>query len=299
MNRASSRLRPLRAFEMASSAEIEIGLAVGVYQKEIQCAVDAARAAGRAVLAHYGNTQADIKAGGSPVTAADHAASDVILKTIAQNFPDDAVLCEETADSPARLSARRLWIVDPLDGTKEFLAQNGEFSVMIGLVVDDRPVVGVVYMPAVDRLYWAAEGAGAWLQEAGTSRQLRAQTVGEGLRLVTSRSHADATVEAMCAALPITERRPSGSVGIKCALIAEGACDLYAHPVPYMSEWDTCAPEVVLREAGGSVTDCLGNPLKYNKPDTHQPQGILACSPGVRELVLPIVSAVLRERATR
>jgi 3'(2'), 5'-bisphosphate nucleotidase len=103
----------------------------------------------------------------------------------------------------------------------------------------------------------------------------------------------------MCAALPITERRPSGSVGIKCALIAEGTCDLYAHPVPYMSEWDTCAPEVVLREAGGSVTDCLGNPLKYNKPDTHQPQGILACSPGVRELVLPIVSAVLRERATR
>jgi 3'(2'), 5'-bisphosphate nucleotidase len=100
----------------------------------------------------------------------------------------------------------------------------------------------------------------------------------------------------MCAALPITDRRPSGSVGIKCALIAEGECDLYAHPVAYMGEWDTCAPEVLLREAGGTVTDCRGEPLRYNKPDPHQPHGILACAPGLLETVLPVVSAALSAR---
>jgi 3'(2'), 5'-bisphosphate nucleotidase len=266
------------------------------YGDELRCATAAARAAGVAILAHYGTADAELKAGGSPVTAADHAASAAIIDRIRVEFPEDAVLCEETADSSARLGAARLWVVDPLDGTKEFLAQNGEFSVMIGLVAGGQPVLGVVYLPAVDRLYAAASGAGAWMEADGERRALTARRSGHRLRLVTSRSHADAAVEAMCAALPITDRRPSGSVGIKCALIAEGECDLYAHPVPYMSEWDTCAPEVLLREAGGTVTDCLGEPLRYNKPDPHQPHGILACAPGLLETVLPVVSAALSAR---
>jgi 3'(2'), 5'-bisphosphate nucleotidase len=100
----------------------------------------------------------------------------------------------------------------------------------------------------------------------------------------------------MCAALPVTERRPSGSVGIKCALIASNDADLYAHPVPYMGEWDTCAPEIILREAGGTVTDCFGEPLRYNKPDPHQPEGILACAPGLLPPVLPVLSATMAAR---
>lgn len=266
------------------------------HSDELNCAVEAARAAGAAILAHYGTSRSVQKAGGSPVTVADHAASAVIIARIRAEFPSDAILCEETADSPDRLSARRLWVVDPLDGTKEFLAQNGEFSVMIALVEDGDPVVGVVYLPAVDRLYSAAAGVGAWVEADGTVERLTARRSGDRLRLVTSRSHADATVEAMCAALPVTDRRPSGSVGIKCALIAEGECDLYAHPVPYMGEWDTCAPEAILREAGGTVTDCRGEPLRYNKPDPHQPHGILACAPGLLEIVLPVVSEALRRR---
>jgi 3'(2'), 5'-bisphosphate nucleotidase len=260
------------------------------YATEVRCAIHAARAAGAAILRHYGDQRADIKAGGSPVTAADHDASGVIISHIRGLFPDDAILCEETADDPARLTAERLWIVDPLDGTKEFLAQNGEFSVMIALAIAGRPVLGVVYMPAHDRLFWGAAGQGAWVESAGKTTRLAARPAGDGLRIVTSRSHADATVEALCAALPVVERRPSGSVGIKCALIAEGVCDLYAHPVPYMSEWDTAAPEVLLREAGGSVTDCRGAPLQYNKPDPRQPAGILACAPGVRDRVLSLVA---------
>jgi 3'(2'), 5'-bisphosphate nucleotidase len=226
------------------------------------------------------------------VTEADHASSRAILGCIAARFPDDPVLCEETADDGRRLGADRLWVVDPLDGTKEFLARNGEFSVMIGLV-EGGPVMGVVYLPAADVLYVAAERAGTWVQRRGEFSRLVRRPPSGGLRLVTSRSHSDATVDAISAALPIRERRPSGSVGIKCALIAENQCDVYAHPVPYMGEWDTCAPEVVLREAGGSVTDCTGAALRYNKPDPHQPLGILACAPGVLEQVLPVVSGLL------
>jgi 3'(2'), 5'-bisphosphate nucleotidase len=264
---------------------------------ELRCAVAAARAAGIAILAHYGTAESELKAGGSPVTAADHAATEAILAQIRAAYPGDAILCEETADGPARLDARRLWIVDPLDGTKEFLAQNGEFSVMIALVEDGIPALGVVFLPASDRMFTAARGAGAWMETEGRRELLTSQRSGDRMRLVTSRSHADATVEAMCAALPITDRRPSGSVGIKCALIAQGECDLYAHPVPYMGEWDTCAPEVILREAGGTVTDCRGEPLRYNKPDPHQPHGILACAPGLLETVLPVVRAAMAARA--
>jgi 3'(2'), 5'-bisphosphate nucleotidase len=266
------------------------------YAAELECARMAALAGGARIMEFYGSVTATLKEGGSPVTAADHAASDAIIAHLAERFPDDAILCEETADDPARLNARRVWVVDPLDGTKEFLAQNGEFSVMIGLVVDARPVVGVVYLPAVNVLYSAAEGMGAWVERADTRTRLRCAQPTGGLRIVTSRSHADAFVESMCALLPITQRRPSGSVGIKCALIAEGECDLYAHPVPYMGEWDTCAPEVILREAGGSVTDCTGTPLRYNKPEPRQPLGILACAPGILPTVLPVIAGAIASR---
>jgi 3'(2'), 5'-bisphosphate nucleotidase len=104
--------------------------------------------------------------------------------------------------------------------------------------------------------------------------------------MVGSRSHPDPLLVRMQEALEITDVRPSGSVGVKCALIAERERDLYIHPVPYLKEWDTCAPEVILREAGGAVTDCTGAPLRYNKRDPVQPHGIVACAPGGMARVL-------------
>jgi 3'(2'), 5'-bisphosphate nucleotidase len=98
-------------------------------------------------------------------------------------------------------------------------------------------------------------------------------------------------------ALGITDVRPSGSVGVKCGLIAQGERDLYVHPVPYLKEWDTCAPEAILRQAGGDVTDCLGEPLRYNKPDPRQPHGIVACGPGLLDGVLATIRPVYRAAA--
>ncbi len=104
------------------------------------------------------------------------------------------------------------------------------------------------------------------------------------LRLVGSRSHAEPLLERLQESLGIEDVEPCGSVGVKCSRIAEGRRDLYVHPVPYLKEWDTCAPEVLLREAGGEVTDCLGGRLEYNKPDPHQPHGIVACGGALEEL---------------
>lgn len=262
-------------------------------QAELQAACDAARAAGHAAMRFYGSARSVAKEGGSPVTEADHAANREIVDALAAAFPGDAILSEESADSAARLSAQRVWIVDPLDGTREFLAQNGEFAVMIGLAIGGRAVLGAVYQPANDVLFAAAEGEGATLTRGGETVALRCGAPGaDGLRLVGSRSHPDPLLVRMQEALGITDVRPSGSVGVKCGLIAMGERDLYVHPVPYLKEWDTCAPEAILRAAGGDVTDCRGEPLRYNKPDPRQPHGIMACGPGLMEGVLATIRPV-------
>ena len=256
----------------------------------------AARAAGVAAMRHYGSTDPISKADGSPVTAADRDSSAVIMEVLEEAFPADAILSEEVRDSRARCAAERVWIVDPLDGTKEFIAQNGEFSVMIGLAVDGQPVVGAVYLPARDVMYSASREGGAWVTRQGARLPLRCSPADpRRLRLVGSRSHADPLLIRMQESLGIADVRPSGSVGVKCALIAEGERDVYIHPVPYMKEWDTCAPEVLLREAGGHVTDCFGEPLRYNKADLTQPQGIVACAPGVAATVLAHVTPLYAE----
>ncbi len=263
--------------------------------RELSVAARLARSAGAAAMALYGDVEAREKPGGSPVTAADHAANGVIVAGLRAAFPGDPILSEESRDDRSRLESERVWIVDPLDGTKEFLAQNGEFAIMIGLAVGGAAVLGVVYQPDGDALFAAAVGAGAWVERGADRRPLARDAADPSkLRMVGSRSHADPVVEQIRERLGVDDVAPSGSVGVKCALIAEGARDVYVHPVPYLKEWDTCAPEVILREAGGRVTDCLGRPLAYNKPDTHQPDGIVATAPGVHERVLAVVEPIYR-----
>ncbi len=267
-----------------------------MFQNELDAAVTLAREAGEAALSFYGDVQVRLKEGGSPVTEADHASNRVIIAGLRDAFPGDAILSEESRDDGSRLGADRVWIVDPLDGTREFLARNGEFSVMIGLAVRGDPVLGVVYRPDGRVLYRAASGQGAVVERDGDTAALAPAGADMGsLRMVGSRSHGDELIDRIRDALGVRDVQPSGSVGLKCGLIAEGRRDLYVHPVPYLKEWDTCAPEVILREAGGTVTDCLGNRLQYNKAGPGQPHGILATAPGVHQEVLEIVEPIYRQ----
>jgi 3'(2'), 5'-bisphosphate nucleotidase len=234
--------------------------------------------------------------GSSPVTAADRASNEVIVAGLKLAFPEDAILSEESADTPERLGARRVWIVDPLDGTKEFIGRNGEFSVMIGLAIDGRAVLGVVYRPDGDALYAAAAGHGAWVERNGARTSLHCTSATEGApRMVGSRSHNDVLIQRIADSLGVTDVNVSGSVGLKCALIAENLRDLYVHPVPYLKEWDTCAPEMILREADGWVSDCFGEPLQYNKPTPVQPNGIIACTSLIAERVVATVRPLYNE----
>jgi 3'(2'), 5'-bisphosphate nucleotidase len=262
---------------------------------ELEAARHAARAAGEAAMRFYGRPM-EVSSGRSPVTDADRAANEVILDALARAFPADAVLSEESRDSPGRLAAARVWIVDPLDGTREFLARNGEFAVMIGLAVGGEAVLGAVYLPDGDLLYSAAQGAGTWLDRGGRPRRVERSGGGRALRLVASRSHAEPLTALMQEALEITDVLPCGSVGVKCARIIEDERDLYLHPVPFLKEWDTCAPEVLAREAGAWVSDCRGEPLRYNKPDPRQPHGILVSALDVAGHVVGVV-APLHEAA--
>jgi 3'(2'),5'-bisphosphate nucleotidase len=228
--------------------------------------------AGRAAMAIYGRADLGvaIKADASPVTAADAAAEAVILAGLARLAPDLAVVAEEAAAAgrtPATLGPC-FALVDPLDGTKEFIARNGEFTVNIALIVDGRPVAGVVLAPALRLAWWGEVGVGAWAatvtaEGVGPARPIRVRPAAAGYAVLASRSHCGAATEAFLARLPVTERVAAGS-SLKFCRIAEGLADLYPRHGPTM-EWDTAAGDAVLTAAGGAVVDLAGRPLVYGK----------------------------------
>ncbi len=267
-------------------------------EKELQAATSLAREAGRILLEYYRiDDVVHWKGVGDPVTAADRAANEFIVDELRKLFPRDGILAEESADDPARLACRRLWLIDPMDGTKQFIEHVGEFSVMIGLAVEGVPQVGVVFQPTEDRLYFAAPGIGAFVEEKWTTRRLAVVPVTDfsQMTIAVSRSHHYPVADRVCAALGVTSRVRSGSVGLKFGLIAAGQAHLYIHPGPKTNQWDTCAPEAILSAAGGLVTDTHGRPLQYNSPEIHNLDGIVA-SNGTRhvEIVEACSTAVRR-----
>ncbi|MCX6032898.1 MAG: 3'(2'),5'-bisphosphate nucleotidase CysQ [Chloroflexi bacterium] len=266
--------------------------------RELQFAIRIAREAGQIVKTFYQvPPTVRWKDPTEPVTEADRAVNAYLVKQIGQTFPGDGILAEESKDEPARLTKRRVWIIDPLDGTMEFIAHNGEFCIMIGLAVEGEAVVGVVHQPIEDKLYAAAKGAGAFVEEFGERTPLRVSRAVDikRYRLVVSRSHRPAILNSVIARLGVQRERSIGSVGLKIGLIARGQADFYVHPNPGTREWDTCAPEIIVREAGGMMTDCWNRPLRYNQPDVYRRFGLLA-SNGVRHAQLSaLVSEALDE----
>lgn len=262
-----------------------------LYARELKAAVELARKAGAAALTYYGGPLRVEHKGelNEPVTQADKAVNEMIVSGLTRLFPADGILAEESADTERRLGRERVWMVDPLDGTKGFIAGSGDFAVQIGLAVAGRSVLGVVYAPATDVLYHAAQGHGAWVErpvpdaEGGMLRERLTVTTERDLsrmRLAESRSHRGPRMDTVVRALGVRSEVKSHSVGIKVGLLVERQCDLYIHMSGKTKQWDTCAPEAVLAGAGGRVTDLWGEPLSYNTPDVWNRNG-LVCSNGV------------------
>jgi len=229
-----------------------------------------AEAAGRETLRFYGTQlTVDAKADDSPLTQADLASHRLIVARLAVEFPDIPIISEEDGerDEEALAASARHWVVDPMDGTKEFIKQTGSFTVNIGLVEAGVPVLGVVHVPVSGRTYGACPTTGAWRAEAGGERTAIATTAApEKLRIVASRDHAGPEVKALLAKFPDAECLSIGS-SLKFCLVAEGAADVYLRDVPTM-EWDTAAAQAIVTRAGGQVlTHPEHQSLAYRKPD--------------------------------
>ncbi len=233
------------------------------------CAI--ARTAGERILEVYETDFAvEHKADDSPLTAADLAAHRAIVDGLARLTPQVPVLSEESARIPfaERAAWPCYWLVDPLDGTREFVKRNGEFTVNIALVADHEPVLGVVYVPVGGRTYRAARGHGAWrLEPGGAPQRLHTRPRPPGrVTVAGSRSHRGASLDRLLERLGDYELIGMGS-SLKFCLVAEGRADLYARLGP-TSEWDTAAAHCLVEEAGGRVTDLSLHPLRYNTKES-------------------------------
>lgn len=268
-------------------------------RREIGEAIRIAREAGAILMDVYATDfGVSYKSKSDPVTEADTRANAHIVGELEKAFPDDGIVAEESEDRSDALEAGRCWYVDPVDGTKEFVARNGEFAVMLGLAIEGEAVAGVVYQPVTDKLYAGVVGSGATLDQHGRRRELRVSDVSEPsrLRLVVSRSHRNRAVGEVVAKLGIANEMQIGSVGLKAGLIAERKADLYLHISDKSSAWDACGPEAILKAAGGRFTDLSGNPYRYGGTDMRNRRGILACNAAAYDEVLPVAAKAARSR---
>jgi len=238
-----------------------------------------ARDAGSAIMEIYaGEFNVELKGDNSPLTCADRASHRVIVEGLTAATPDIPILSEEGRAIPytERIAWSRFWLVDPLDGTKEFIKRNGEFTVNIALVEDGQVTAGVVYVPAQDEMYFGSLGVGCWkISNDGNSTPIKVREAdyNAGLTVVMSRSHPSPELEAYLQKIKVTEAMPVGS-SLKLCVVAEGKADLYPRLGPTM-EWDTAAGHAVVEAAGGTVAQVDGTPLRYNKENLLNPYFIV------------------------
>lgn len=272
-------------------------------EKELETAIALARTAGKIILDFYATEfliEEKVFADNfsEPVTIADRTASRIIVKGLADTFPADGILSEEEFDNQERLSKRRVWIIDPLDGTKGFVEKTGDFAVQIGLAENGESILGVVFLPLEDTLYFASKGQGAWLVENGDAPQrlqVSAETDFAKMNIAVSKNHRSPKMNRIISDFGLKKEIKRGSVGLKVGLIAQRICDIYIHLSPRTKHWDTCAPEIILREAGGTLTDIFGEKIVYNTADVHNHNGILASNAAVHNLTIARLKPLLTE----
>ena len=264
-------------------------------QEEMETAKTLAVRAGAILLEHYAHPSVRWKGRGNPVTEADRLAGAFLARELRRRFPGDGILSEEEPDDDARLKRRRVWIIDPLDGTVEFIAHRDEFAVMIGLAVDGIARLGIVYQPPAQKLYYATEGSGAFLIENRATRLLRVSSASNpaAMTLALSRSHHSPDVDLIRRELGIETTICLGSMGLKAGLICEGSAHLYLNTSRNTSQWDACAPDAILHEAGGRMTDLFNTRLRYNDKETRNLRGVIASNGTIHDQVVEAAQSAL------
>jgi 3'(2'), 5'-bisphosphate nucleotidase len=262
-----------------------------MHQRELEVASAAARLAGDYLQKEYASFQVIPNAPANISTAADRQSQEIILKHLHTTFPEDALCAEEETPALAGVAStgRRLWIVDPIDGTRGFAQKNGEFAVMIALVLDGVIAVGVVLEPASGRLTYASRGAGCWrrdsVQEPIPCRVTQTRDLSQAT-FVQSRSRIPGKRSRAVLALEPARVLETYSAGIKLALVARGEADLYLNSYDAFHDWDICAGHILVTEAGGKVTGAHGEELHYGSPGAWQQHGLLASNGLVHDAAL-------------
>ncbi|EPC04145.1 hypothetical protein L861_02200 [Litchfieldella anticariensis FP35 = DSM 16096] len=251
--------------------------------EQCQALLNGVEAAGRRVLDIYQRDfEVETKADQSPLTEADMASHHALVALLEELTPQIPILSEESGEIPfeTRQGWKRYWLLDPLDGTKEFIKKNGEFTLNVALIEEGVPVFGIVHAPVLGISWWGQEGVGAWKVQDGQAAPINVRGLPNpeqaAWKVVGSRSHGSAEFEAFCAQLPRHERVSMGS-SLKLCLVAEGAADLYPRLAP-TSEWDTAAAQAVVMAAGGEVFNAHTlEPLRCNQQDSLLNPFFIAC----------------------
>lgn len=261
-----------------------------INEELLKLIIKTAKQAGEAIMEIYSRDDFGIikKEDNTPLTLADSASDDVIKQTLSRLTPDIPLLSEESLDVPYenRKKWKRFWLIDPLDGTKEFIKRNGEFTVNIALIEDNEPILGVVYAPASGTLYYGAKDLGAYKLENNSKKRITTQKYknGEILNIVASHSHHNENTEKFIKNIEqdsiLVNIIKIGS-SLKFCLVAEGMIHLYPRFGATM-EWDTAAAQAIVEAAGGSVTNLDNEPLRYNKEKLLNPYFIVDGSQGFR-----------------
>ncbi|WP_437318464.1 3'(2'),5'-bisphosphate nucleotidase CysQ family protein [Sorangium sp. So ce385] len=283
--------------------------AIAPYARELEVATAAARSAGEVILALYGRAAVSEKPDGTVVTQADYASDAAIRAALSSAFPGDALLTEEGADDPARLAKDRCWIVDPIDGTAQFVARTGDFDVFIALAVGGAPVAAVSYQPTAGLLLSAVAGRGAWIEQPEQGRRPLRFSVGAGRPVIATKGWLGAP-ENLARLGRVASRLEAADVVADVVVETRNLCARALLPgagsvdaiagIPAGGrrlgawEWDLAAVDLIVREAGGAVTDLAGRPLRYNRPTPRFDDGLLLSrSPALHEQLL---AALAHER---
>jgi 3'(2'), 5'-bisphosphate nucleotidase len=209
-----------------------------------------------------------IKSDNSPVTEADHLANDLILKHLKLHFPDYGIISEETEENSETYKKENIFVIDPIDGTKGFVAKSDDFAIMIGILKDFKPYFGIVYEPVNKRLYFAQDGFGSFLElSSGKILTLKTSRINnfENARMFRSKNHFSKNDKLLTEFLNLPEFKSIGSIGVKSGRIASQENEIYINMSGCLGKWDACAPQVIIEQAGGEVFDKFGLPLNYSK----------------------------------
>jgi len=266
--------------------KIELPFETNLSESEI--ALKAAIEGGKEIIQVYSKDfTSGLKSDDSPITEADLKSNKKIKEILSKT--EYQILSEEDKDDVKRLKQNRVWIVDPLDGTSDFVNRTGEFTVMIALVENKKPLLGIIYCPTENTLFVGQKGHGAWQFFNNSWKKISVSDISElsKCRAVGSRHHLSEEEKALLKKLSITKFTSIGS-SLKVGKISSGSADVYLTTTDKMKEWDTCASYCIIREAGGKMTDMLGNDLSYNKKNVNHKNGILVTNGLVHDKIVNV-----------